>query len=100
MPFQLVMPGSCGIYYGPPRFILVLAQPQHLSPQEAPQQPPRIEIVRVEEMPQWLWERIALPPQFVPPTAVAVMPPTAVPTTPPVITRRTDISDLNSANTG
>jgi len=77
-----MVPGRYGIpYYGPPRFILLLAQPEHLRPEQTLQQPPRIQVIRAEEMPMQMWQRIALPPQFIPPTAVVPAPPTAVPAT-------------------
>ncbi len=66
-----MVPGRYGIpYYGPPRFILLLAQPEHLRLEQAPQRPPRIHVVLPQEMPMQMWQEIALPPQFVPATAV------------------------------
>jgi len=86
MPFQLMVPGKYGVpYYGPPRFILLLAQPEHLRPGQTPQQPPRIQVIRAEEMPMQMWQEIALPPQFAPATATTPVPPTAIPTVPPFI---------------
>ena len=98
MPFQIMLPGRYGIpYYGPPRFILLLAQPEHLRPeQKIPQRPPRIEVVLPQEMPIELWQRIALPPQFVPATATTPIPVTAIPTVPPFIVQGTGILDLNN----
>ncbi len=86
MPFQLMVPGRYGIpYYGPPRFILLLAQPEHLRPEQAPQRPPQIQVVLPQEMPMQMWQEIALPPQFVPATATTPIPATAIPTVPPFI---------------
>ena len=93
-----MVPGKYGIpYYGPPRFILLLAQPEHLDHTrlaQIPQRPPRIVIIRAEETPPWLWQRIALPPQFTPPTAVTPAPPTAIPTAPPFIVQAYQQSPL------
>jgi len=81
-----MVPGRYGIpYYGPPRFILLLAQPEHLTPQQSPQRPPRIQVIRAEGMPMQMWQEIALPPQFAPATAATPVPPTAIPTVPPFI---------------
>jgi len=100
MPYQLMMPGEYGIpYYGPPRFILLLVQPQHLEPNQAPQSPPRAVVVLPHEMSMQLWHKIALPPQFTPPTAVTPVPPTAIPTAPPHITQGTGILNLNNPAT-
>jgi len=86
MPFQIMMPGKYGVpYYGPPRFILLLAQPEHLRPKQAPQRPPQIQVIRAEEMPLQMWQEIALPPQFAPATATTPVPATAIPTVPPFI---------------
>ncbi len=101
MTFQIMLPGRYGIpYYGPPRFILLLAQPEHLRPEQAPQRPPRIQVLLPQEMPIQLWQRIALPPQFVPVTAVVPVPPTAIPTVPPFIAQGTGTLDLNNPTTG
>jgi hypothetical protein len=83
-----MLPGRYNIpYYGPPRFILLLAQPEHLRPEQVPQRPPRMQVVLAQEMPMQMWQEIALPPQFAPATAVAPIPPTAVPVAPPFITQ-------------
>jgi len=95
MPFLLMVPGRYGIpYYGPPRFILLLAQPEHLRPGQIPQRPPQIQVIRAEEMPLQMWREIALPPQFVPATALTPVPPTAIPTAPPFIVQ--GVLDLNN----
>ncbi len=100
MTFQIMLPGRYGIpYYGPPRFILLLAQPEHLRP-EIPQQPPKIQVLLPQEMPIQLWQRIALPPQFTPPTALTLVPATAIPTVPPFIAQGTGTLDLNNPTTG
>jgi len=97
MPFQLMVPGRYGIpYYGPPRFILLLAQPERLRPGQTPQQPPRIQVLLPQEMPIQMWQEIALPPQFAPATALMPVPATAIPTVPPFIVQGTGILDLNN----
>ena len=96
MPFQLMLPGRYGIpYYGPPRFILLLAQPEHLRPGQI-QRPPQIQVLLPQEMPIELWREIALPPQFVPATATTPIPATAIPAVPPFIVRGTGVLDLNN----
>ncbi len=101
MTFQIMLPGRYGIpYYGPPRFILLLAQPEHLRPEQAPQRPPQIQVLLPQEMPMQMWQEIALPPQFVPATATTPIPATAIPTVPPFIAQGTGTLDLNNPTTG
>ena len=75
---------------------MLLAQPEHLRPEQIPQQPPRIEVALPQEMPPQMWQEIALPPQFMPPTALTPVPPTAIPTVPPFIVQGTGVLDLNN----
>jgi len=91
----MMLPGRYGIpYYGPPRFILLLAQPDRLRLEQTPQRPPRIQVLLPQEMPMWMWQRIALPPQFAPTTALTPVPPTAIPTVPPFIVQAYQQSPL------